>query len=87
MKINEDIKMIEDTGFNELGDRGLYQPSGNLDEDDYRLAGGMVGGRTGSQANVGVGGRYLILDSKNGRILINDGTNDIILIGYQKDGF
>ena len=34
-----------------------------------------------------VGDNRVIIDGENSRILINDGTNDRILIGYQKDGF
>jgi len=81
MKINQDIKMIEDTGFNELGDRGLYQPSGNLDMDDYRLAAGMVGGRTGTDAGILIGGTGLKLDSKNRRITVKEGSETRLFIG------
>ncbi len=30
---------------------------------------------------------YVLIDQKNGRIIINDGTNDRILIGFQSGGF
>ncbi len=36
---------------------------------------------------VDVGNNRVVIDGDNRRILINDGTNDRILIGYHKDGF
>jgi len=35
----------------------------------------------------GAGGSYVRLDGANNRIIINDGSRDIILIGYQLNGF
>jgi hypothetical protein len=34
-----------------------------------------------------LGSGYIRLDGENNRIIINDGTNDIILLGYQAGGF
>lgn len=34
-----------------------------------------------------VGNNRVKIDGQNGRQVINDGTRDIILIGYQKGGF
>lgn len=34
-----------------------------------------------------VGDNRVIIDGENKQIIINDGSNDRILIGYQKDGF
>jgi len=36
---------------------------------------------------LGVGSANIIIDGENTRIVINDGTHDRILIGYQADGF
>jgi hypothetical protein len=40
-----------------------------------------------AQVNVGSGTGYVKLDGENNRIIINDGSRDIILIGYQLNGF
>lgn len=43
---------------------------------------------TGTISVIGnLGDENIQLDGENKRILINDGTNDRILIGYQQDGF
>jgi hypothetical protein len=34
-----------------------------------------------------VGDGNVVIDGENKRIIINDGTNDRILIGYQENGF
>ena len=36
---------------------------------------------------IAVGNNNVIIDGDDKRIVINDGTNDRVLIGYQKDGF
>jgi len=44
-------------------------------------AGSLVSGK------VIVGNNSVIVDGENKRIIVNDGTNDRVLIGYQENGF
>lgn len=40
------------------------------------------------RVDIGIGkGGYIRIDGANKRIVINDGTNDRVLIGYQASGF
>lgn len=48
---------------------------------------GTVQAGTLISGKVVVGNNNVIIDGENRRMLINDGTNDIILIGYQSGGF
>ena len=45
------------------------------------------GGRIGAGTIIELGSQYIKIDGRNKRIIINDGTNDIGIIGYQKGGF
>ena len=36
---------------------------------------------------ININNNRIKLDGNNGRIIINDGTNDRVLIGFQEDGF
>lgn len=57
--------------------------------DDQRAADALTKSDTGQTltGNVNVGDSKVLIDGANTRILINDGTNDRILIGYQSGGF
>jgi hypothetical protein len=78
---------LEDLGFDAYGNRPMGQGSSltsatKLDD--------LIENLSGSKLNVGVisstDGR-VTFDLENRRIIINDGTNDRILLGYQEGGF
>lgn len=48
---------------------------------------GTIQGESLLAGLIAVGNNNVIIDGENKRIIINDGTNDRILIGYQKNGF
>lgn len=69
-------------------------PDGSMALDSNIESGGMgANSLFGDFAfNLGVGqsnsgGGYIRIDSANKRIIINDGINDRVLIGYQSGGF
>ena len=57
--------------------------------NDLRAADALLkaGSSQTLSGDIQVGGANVKIDGANGRILINDGTNDRILIGYQSGGF
>jgi hypothetical protein len=58
-----------------------------IDNDGNAYFSGEI--RAGSLISgmVYVGNNNIIIDGENRRIIINDGTNDRVLIGFQQDGF
>jgi len=87
IKINEDIKTIEDAGYNEYLSKDIYQTGGSTNADVYRKAGMGIGGTYSQENLIKVGGELIEFDSANRRILIRDGTDPRILIGYDQGGF
>jgi len=58
--------------------------------EDGGLQSSALFGQTRNMVDIGAtksGGGYVRLDSSNKRIVINDGENDRVLIGYQSGGF
>jgi len=57
--------------------------------DDQRAADALLkaGAAQNLTGDIQVGVGNVVIDGANKRILINDGTNDRILIGYQESGF
>lgn len=53
---------------------------------NYRVLPRQIGTGT-MQGQQNIGGQGVKIDSNNRRIIVNDGTNDRILIGYQENGF
>jgi len=78
-------------GFDSIADRGviinsLLQDNSvtnakivNLDAD--KINAGTV------TVSLGIGGANVLIDGANNRIVINDGTNDRVLLGFQENGF
>lgn len=61
---------------------------GNIEENG--LSAGALTGQTTGLVDFGSqksGGGYVRVDSKNKRIIVNDGNTDRVLIGYQEGGF
>jgi len=89
MKITIDTETIADAGF----DRYLFRPF--VDSEVVQSTGmsrtltadSIVGGIIGKEGVIYVGSTNIKLDGANKRIVINDGSNDRILIGYQQLGF
>jgi len=76
----------EDLGFNKFLQRSIRSvqtgqaPSSSLNFDQVQTSGSL-----GSV--IQVGGNNITIDGSNRQIVINDGENDRIIIGYQKEGF
>lgn len=88
IKTTIDITDIKEAGFGMYLDRDLYKPLGLAgDMDMYRKGSMLVGGMFGSETKLELGSGYVVIDSERKQILINDGTTDRILIGYQAGGF
>lgn len=89
IKVIQDIKSLEDRGFNKYLSRTSY---GKPEEvvggtPRYISARNLSGGRLSSTTTINLGSDNIKIDGGNRRIVISDGSTDRILIGYQKDGF
>jgi hypothetical protein len=80
-----------DSGFEEGSFQGVKLANGSI---TYKKIGSVLADQIltstlTTQVNVGTasGSAYVRLDGVNNRIIINDGTTDRILIGYQLGGF
>lgn len=85
MAINIDLKTIADTNFDRFLNRNPFGNAGYTPR--YSSASDIAGGTLGDGTVINLGSEYIKIDGKNRRIIINDGTYDRILIGYQKNGF
>jgi len=89
MDYSIDTSTISEAGFDEYLNRKLFDFGLATQETTMRYtdANSLVGGTIGSEGIIYLGSQQIKLDGKNKRIIVNDGVNDRILIGYQKDGF
>lgn len=85
MAINIDLKTIADTNFDKFLNRNPFGNAGYVPR--YSSAVDIAGGTLGDGTVINLGSKYIKIDGKNRRIIINDGTYDRVLIGYQKNGF
>jgi len=78
---------LEDLGFDAYGNRPMGQGSSLTSATKLD---NLIENLSGSKLNVGVisstDGR-VTFDLENRRIIINDGTTDRVLIGFQEGGF
>ena len=74
-----DIETIKDAGFN----RFLSRTDFSLQDmkSKYVSASNIAGGELGSNTVINIGSKLVRIDGRHGRIIINDGTNDRIIIG------
>ena len=89
MAIDIDLKDISEAGFNNYGSRTSYGAfEGAIGgQQRYLKSFDIAGGNFSKNTVIELGSPYIKIDGKNRRIIINDGVNDRILIGYLKDGF
>jgi len=60
----------------------------NIDREGNAAFGGDISAASGTfTGTIYVGSANVLLDGANKRIVINDGTNDRVLIGYLSSGF
>lgn len=85
------IKIVDEEG-NTIMTSGMELQT--LGIGDSQISNDKVSGLSASKITTGtlsvimnVGGSNVLIDGENTRIVINDGTNDRILIGYQSEGF
>jgi len=88
------IKILDPTGNVVLSAAGKVQTEGLEDGSvtDVKIssvaAEKIIAGSLIVPVDLGnISSGYIRLDGENNRIIINDGTNDIILLGYQAGGF
>lgn len=74
-----DITTIKDAGFNNYLVRTKY--GANPEPSKYLSASNITGGQLGSNTVINIGSKLVRIDGKNGRIIINDGVTDRIIIG------
>ena len=89
MEISIDTKTISEAGFDTYLSRPIFgnTPVGSNLSARYTDASSLVGGVIGSEGIIYLGSKQIKLDGRNKRIVISDGVNDRILIGYQANGF
>lgn len=86
MEIIRDIETIEDAGFDGFLNRSSeWQGGGGQERGSVKFQ-KIAGGRLSANSVLEVGPNIKI-DGRNKRIIVNDGANDRILIGYQEGGF
>lgn len=73
---------IEDAGF----DKYLRRTNYGGGDPRYNSVRNIASGTMSDDTVINVG-RYVKIDGKNRRIVVNDGTDDRILIGYDQGGF
>jgi len=85
-----DIKDLSEAGFNNFLYTVNYSTASSGSRGDItRLKSDyIVGGTIGSEGVIKLGKQGLLkIDAKNKRIIINDGANDRVLIGFDANGF
>jgi hypothetical protein len=89
MEVIIDTQTVSDAGFNTYLTREIFMTEDQnlMIESRYTDASNLVGGIIGSEGILYLGSKQIRLDGKNKRIIINDGTTDRVLIGYQQGGF
>jgi hypothetical protein len=88
MEVVIDTQTVGEAGFNTYLVRDLFGGTvGTMTVDRTVDASNIVGGIIGSEGILYLGSKQIRLDGKNKRIVISDGINDRILIGYQQGGF
>ena len=83
MKVMVDANTIHDAGFDKFLRRDVNMSRGYVKR--YNSAVNLSSGRLPSDTVIRIGN--IKIDGKNQRIVVNDGTDDRILIGYQSGGF
>lgn len=88
MEVIKDVETIGDCGFGPYQTRTNYgSPQGYVGGTRRQTsATNLSGGRLGVDV-IELGSGSIKIDSKNKRIIINDGSDDRVLIGYQRGGF
>lgn len=81
-----DIQDISEAGLDKFGAR-LQEEKMTVEQQTPRTltASKLTGGQIGDFV-IGLGANQIRLDSKNKRIVVNDGTNDRVIIGRRVDG-
>lgn len=90
IEVTKDIEHIGEAGFDKFLRRAILPEStvsAPMPTPRVIPAENIVGGILGSEGTIYVGSENIMIDGANKRIVISDGTNNRILIGYQKDGF
>jgi len=82
MAYNIDLEKIGDSGFDSYLRRPpVKSPTGRLSGSRQLSATNLIGGTIGNEGIVYLGSLQVRIDGKEQRILVNDGTNDVVLIG------
>jgi hypothetical protein len=84
MEIVFDTQTVTEAGFDTYLIRAMF-PSGTttpMIETRFTDASSLVGGTIGSDGIIYLGSKQIKLDGKNKRIVISDGVNDRVIIGY-----
>ena len=89
MEIKIDAEDITDAGFDRYLFRSFFGEEGRTGAPISRTltADSLIGGIIGKEGVIYVGSTNIKLDGQNKRIVINDGSDDRILIGYDQEGF
>ena len=85
MIINIDANSLEEAGFDKYLNID-FMGEGSGYSSRFVRASSLAGGEIGGQV-IDLGSGRIKLDGKNKRIIINDGADDRVLIGYDRAGF
>ena len=72
---------VGDSSF-KVDQQGMWLGADQFEDAPFRI---YINGNIYMEASSGTG--YLLIDAENSRIIVNDGTNDRVLIGYHSGGF
>jgi hypothetical protein len=84
MEIIFDTQTVTEAGFDTYLVRAMF-PAGStapIIETSFTDASSLVGGIIGQEGILYLGSKQVRLDGKIKRIVINDGLNDRVIIGY-----
>ena len=83
MEIVFDTQTITEAGFDTYLVRALFPDGGSMSVQTVHTdASSLVGGIIGGEGIIYLGSKQIKLDGKNRRIVINDGIDDRVIIGY-----
>lgn len=84
MDIEYDIRTITEAGFDEYLIRSIMPEEAVVTSTDDRYvdANSIVGGIIGEEGIIYLGSKQIRIDGKRRQIIINDGVNDRVIIGY-----
>lgn len=84
MKFKIATKSLDEMGFSKFNQKITGD---SFLSSRYNSASDIAGGLLGKDTIIYLGSTFVKVDGKNKRIIINDGANDRVLIGYEQDGF